>query len=131
MKIQVKAKIFKAVKDSKKEMLQFHITGDEKHNHDFRPFTGEVTEIFVEGCTHKLTTEFKKTVGDVNKLVIEFEIRGDATMKQTGEYYALVGREVDLTIASAQMSLEEFRKPAKREGKEDEDQQEAEFEDLD
>lgn len=126
MKVQIKAKIFKAVKDSKKEMLQFHITGDDRLNNDINILVGEVTEIFVDGCAHKLTTELKKKIGDGKKSVLEFELRGDTTRKQTSDYYDRVSRDVELTIASAQMSLEEFRKPVKQEEK-DENQTEAEF----
>lgn len=120
MNITVKAHFNKQTKDSKKELVQFYVKGEDERRPELNQMTREVVELTIstlEGV--KLTAEFKKSAKDSKKTVLEFEVKGDSSAAQTFEFYKLAGSDVDLTITESQMDIEDFQEQQKqhREGK--------------
>lgn len=110
MAVTVKANFNKQTKDSKKELVQFYVKGDDEHKPELNALTREVVILKItdlEGV--ELTAEFKKSVKDSKKTVLEFEVKGDSSAAQTFEFYKMAGSDVELTITQSQMSIDEFR----------------------
>ncbi|OBZ13302.1 hypothetical protein [Bacillus sp. FJAT-26390] len=133
MKIQIKAQFNKQTKDSKKELVQFFVTGDDEKRPELNAMTREVVILSIEGLDVELKAAFNKSSKDAKKTIIDFEVKGDSSAAQTFEFYKKAGSSVVLTIAAAQMSMDEFRQGGMDDEEEEErdpDQAEAEFEEL-
>lgn len=109
MKIQIKAHFNKQTKDSKKELVQFHVKGDDEKKPELNAMTRSVVELSIEGIEQKLTTEFSKSTKDAKKTVLEFIVKGDTSAEHSYEFYRMAGSDVVLDIAESQMTIEEFR----------------------
>ncbi|MGG1618290.1 hypothetical protein [Paenibacillus sp. NRS-1781] len=118
MSIQVKANFNKQTKDSKKELVQFHVKGDDEFKPELNTLTREVVELSIEGVEQKITAEFSKSTKDSKKTVLEFIVKGDTSSAQSFEFYKKAGSDVVLNIVASQMTMEEFQKEQKeyREG---------------
>lgn len=109
MSVQVKAHFNKQTKDSKKELVQFYVKGDDEHKPELNGLTREVVILSIEGLDDvELTAEFKKSAKDSKKTVLEFEVKGDSSAQQTFEFYKKAGSDVILNITESQMSIDEF-----------------------
>ncbi|WP_052646800.1 hypothetical protein [Paenibacillus terrae] len=120
MNVTIKAHFNKQTKDSKKELVQFYVKGDDERRPELNQMTREVVELTISSLEGvKLTAEFKKSAKDSKKTVLEFEVKGDSSASQTFEFYKLAGSDVDLTIMESQMDIEDFHEQQKeyREGK--------------
>lgn len=109
MSVQVKAHFNKQTKDSKKELVQFYVKGDDEHKPELNGLTREVVILSIEGLEDvELTAEFKKSAKDSKKTVLEFEVKGDSSTQQTFEFYKKAGSDVILNIKESQMTIDEF-----------------------
>lgn len=110
MQIQIKAHFNKQTKDSKKEQVQFYVTGDDEKRPELNQLTREVVILQIDGLDGvELTAEFKKCSKDSKKTVLEFEVKGDSSAAQTFEFYKMAGSDVLLSITESQMDIDEFR----------------------
>ncbi|MGN7359962.1 hypothetical protein ACTHPF_26655 [Paenibacillus sp. SAF-054] len=110
MQIQIKAHFNKQTKDSKKEQVQFYVTGEDEKRPELNQLTREVVILQIAGLDEvELTAEFKKSAKDSKKTVLEFEVKGDSSAAQTFEFYKMAGTDVELTITESQMDIDEFR----------------------
>jgi len=135
MKIQIKAHFNKQTKDSKKELVQFYVTGEDERRPELNAMTREVVILSIEGLNVELKAAFNKSAKDAKKTIIDFEIKGDSSAAQTFEFYKKAGSDVVLTIAAAQMTMDEFKQGSIDDEYEEEDsdpnQAAVEFEELD
>ncbi|OMC99131.1 hypothetical protein MKX34_26450 [Paenibacillus sp. FSL R5-0636] len=109
MKIQIAAHFNKQTKDSKKELVQFHVKGDDEKKPELNAMTRSVVVLSIDGVEQSLTTEFSKSTKDAKKTVLEFIVKGDTSSENSYEFYRKAGSDVVLEIAESQMSIEEFR----------------------
>ncbi|WP_028609762.1 hypothetical protein [Paenibacillus harenae] len=133
MKITIKANFNKQTKDSKKELVQFIVKGEDEKRPELSSLTREVVLLSIEGLNVELKAAFEKTTKDSTKTTLDFIVKGDSSAAQTFEFYKLAGSDVELTIAAAQMSMEEFKQVSfddEQEEEEDEDQAALELETL-
>jgi len=108
MQLTVKAHFNKQTKDSKKELVQFHVKGEDEKKPEISRLTREVVELEIEGVDQKLTCEFNKSTKDSKKTVLEFIVKGDTSAEQSFNFYKKAGSDVTLNIAESQMSIDEF-----------------------
>ncbi|MDY7993328.1 hypothetical protein UY286_21780 [Paenibacillus polymyxa] len=110
MNVTIKAHFNKQTKDSKKELVQFYVKGDDEHRPELNQLTREVVVLSIKGLEDvELTAEFKKSSKDSKKTILDFEVKGDSSAAQTFEFYKLAGSDVELTITESQMDIDEFR----------------------
>lgn len=109
MSITIKAKFNKQTKDSKKESMQFHVSGDDEHKRELDMMCREVVVLKIDGVENEIVAEFNKKTKDAKKTILEFIVKGDTSAAQTYEFYRMAGSTVDLTITESQMSIEEFQ----------------------
>lgn len=109
MKVTIKARFNKQTKDSKKELVQFYVTGDDEKRPELNSMTRSVVELAIDESDTMLTAEFVKSSKDAKKTILEFIVKGDASAAQSFQFYKSAGSEVMLTIAESQMTIEEFR----------------------
>jgi len=108
MQVTVKANFNKQTKDSKKELIQFYVKGEDEKKPELNQLTREVVELQIEGVEQKLTCEFNKTTKDSKKTVLDFIVKGDTSAEQSFNFYQKAGSDVTLHIVESQMSLEDF-----------------------
>lgn len=108
MQVTVKAHFNKQTKDSKKELVQFYVKGDDEKKQELNQMTREVVELEIEGVDQKLTCEFSKTTKDGKKTTLEFIVKGDTSAEQSFNFYKKAGSDVTLKIVESQMSIDEF-----------------------
>ncbi|SMQ75922.1 hypothetical protein SAMN05444673_2568 [Bacillus sp. OV166] len=108
MQVTVKAHFNKQTKDSKKELIQFYVKGEDEKKPEINQMTREVVELQIEGIEQKLTCEFSKTTKDSKKTALEFIVKGDTSADQSFNFYRKAGSDVTLHVAESQMSIEEF-----------------------
>ena len=108
MQVTVKANFNKQTKDSKKELIQFYVKGEDEKKQELSQMTREVVELQIEGVEEKLTCEFSKTTKDGKKTTLEFIVKGDTSAEQSFNFYKKAGSDVTLHIVESQMSIEEF-----------------------
>ncbi|MGD6832557.1 hypothetical protein ACQCT5_10360 [Sutcliffiella halmapala] len=108
MQVTVKANFNKQTKDSKKELIQFYVKGDDEKKQELSQMTREVVELQIEGVDEKLTCEFSKTSKDGKKTTLEFIVKGDTSAEQSFNFYKKAGSDVTLHIVESQMSIDEF-----------------------
>jgi hypothetical protein len=108
MQVTIKAHFNKQTKDSKKELVQFYVKGEDEKKPELNALTREVVELEIEGVDQKLTCEFSKTTKDSKKTVLEFIVKGDTSADQSFNFYRKAGSDVTLNIVESQMSIDEF-----------------------
>ncbi|MCM3599377.1 hypothetical protein M3175_01435 [Robertmurraya korlensis] len=108
MQVTVKANFNKQTKDSKKELVQFYVKGEDEKKPELNQMTREVVELTIEGIEQKLTCEFNKISKDSKKTVLDFIVKGDTSSDQSFNFYKKAGSDVTLTIVESQMSIDEF-----------------------
>ncbi|WP_339147657.1 MULTISPECIES: hypothetical protein [unclassified Sutcliffiella] len=108
MQVTVKANFNKQTKDSKKELIQFYVKGEDEKKQELSQMTREVVELQIEGVEEKLTCEFSKTSKDGKKTTLEFIVKGDTSAEQSFNFYKKAGSDVTLNIVESQMSIDEF-----------------------
>ncbi|MGD6872996.1 hypothetical protein ACQCU1_12535 [Sutcliffiella horikoshii] len=108
MQVTVKANFNKQTKDSKKELIQFYVKGEDEKKQELSQMTREVVELQIEGVEEKLTCEFSKTTKDGKKTTLEFIVKGDTSAEQSFNFYKKAGTDVTLHIVESQMSIDEF-----------------------
>src|SRR5690554_4084790 len=108
MTIQIKANFNKQSKDSKKELIQFYVKGEDENKPDLNRLCREVVEIQIEGIEQKLTAEFNKASKDSKKTVLDFIVKGGTSSDQSYQFYQRAGSDVNLLITESQMSIDEF-----------------------
>lgn len=108
MQVTVKANFNKQTKDSKKELIQFYVKGEDEKKQELSQMTREVVELQIEGVEEKLTCEFSKTTKDGKKTTLEFIVKGDTSAEQSFNFYKKAGSDVTLNIVESQMSIDEF-----------------------
>lgn len=116
MQVSVKAHFNKQTKDSKKELVQFHVKGEDEKKPELNKLTREVVILEIEGVEQKLRCEFNKSTKDSKKTVLEFIVKGDASAENTFNFYKKAGSDVTLNIVESQMSAEEFDEDEQHEG---------------
>ncbi|MFD1955976.1 hypothetical protein ACFSL6_17810 [Paenibacillus thailandensis] len=118
MQITIKAHFNKQTKDSKKELVQFYVKGEDEMRPELNTLCREVVELQIGGVD-PLTAEFVKKSQDAKKTVLDFIVNGGASNRHSYEFYRLAGTDVELTITESQMSIDEFRERQEeyREGK--------------
>jgi hypothetical protein len=102
--------LFKKIqKDDKKEVLEFHVQGDElPHSQELVQMAGSIIVLDVENSkAGKLNAEFKSIQRDSKKTTLKFNVKGDSEEKMI-QLYTYAGRGVTLLITPSQMSIEEF-----------------------
>lgn len=99
----------KMQKDDKKEVLEFHVVGDElPHSQKLVEMAGNLSVIEIDGCeAGELVAEFAKLQRDSKKTVLQFKVKGDNEAKII-KLYPYAGSNVTLHLQPSQMSLEEF-----------------------
>lgn len=108
MQVTVKTHFNKQTKDSKKELLQFHVKGEDEKKPELRELTREVVILEIDGVDQKLRCEFNKSTKDSKKTVLEFIVKGDSSTEKTFNFYKKAGSDVTLNIVEAQMSTDDF-----------------------
>ena len=108
MQVSVKAHFNKQTKDSKKELIQFHVKGEDEKKPELNKLTREVVILEIEGVDQKLRCEFNKSTKDSKKTVLEFIVKGDASAENTFNFYKKAGSDVTLNIVESQMSTDDF-----------------------
>jgi hypothetical protein len=108
MQVTVKAHFNKQTKDSKKELVQFYVKGEDEKKQELNQMTREVVELQIDGVDQKLTCEFSKTTKDGKKTTLEFIVKGDTSAEQSFNFYKKAGSDITLTIVESQMSIDEF-----------------------
>ncbi|MEK5173212.1 hypothetical protein NST63_08465 [Heyndrickxia sp. FSL W8-0496] len=116
MQVKVKAHFNKQTKDSKKELVQFHVKGEDEKKPELNKLTREVVILEMEGVEQKLRCEFNKSTKDSKKTVLEFIVKGDASAENTFNFYKKAGSDVTLNIIEAQMSADDFPEENTHEG---------------
>lgn len=116
MQVSVKAHFNKQTKDSRKELVQFYVKGDDEKKPELNQLTREVVELQIDGVEQKLTCEFSKTTKDSKKTALEFIVKGDTSSDQSFNFYRKAGSDVTLHIIESQMSIDEFYNEEPHEG---------------
>ena len=108
-KIELTVLFKKIQKDDKKEVLEFHVQGDElNHSDDLVQLAGSIAIPEVKNSeAGKLPVEFKSIQRDSKKTTLKFNVRGDSD-KKVIKLYPFAGRNVTLFLEASQISLEEF-----------------------
>lgn len=108
-KIELTVLFKKIQKDDKKEVLEFHVQGDElDHSDDLVQLAGSIAILEVKSSeAGKLPVEFKSIQRDSKKTVLKFNVRGDSD-KKVIKLYPFAGRNVTLFLEASQISIEEF-----------------------
>jgi hypothetical protein len=110
--------LFKKIqKDDKKEVLEFHVQGDElPHSDELVGMAGSITIINVENCeAGEITAEFTSLQRDSKKTSLKFNVKGDSEGKII-KLYPHAGKGVTLSLHPSQMSIDEFYEGDDHEG---------------
>jgi hypothetical protein len=103
----------KMQKDDKKEVLMFHVQGDElPHANDLLKMPGTITLLSVEESkVGEIGAEFVSIQRDNKKTVLKFNIKRDPEGK-VDKLYPYAGANVSLKLQESQMSIDEFYEEA-------------------
>lgn len=103
--------LFKSMqKDDKKEVLKFEIKGSEDVDGEANLFdiSGSIVVLSIKGCVvGDITAEFISIQRDSKKTAVKFGLKGDSE-ERANQLYKFAGRNVELTVAPSQMSIDEF-----------------------
>lgn len=107
--IQLNVLFKKIQKDDKKEILEFHVQGDElEHSNELVHLAGNMVLVEVEHSeADQLPCEFKSIQRDSKKTTLKFDVKGDSE-DQVIKLYAFAGNNVSLLLEPSQMTIEEF-----------------------
>lgn len=101
----------KMQKDDKKEVLVYEVKGDElSEAQSLVEMAGTIVILQASAGsneTSEIQAEFASLQRDSKKTSLKFNIKGD-NEKASSEYYKLAGMNVNLTMQSSQMSIDEF-----------------------
>lgn len=104
--IQLDVLFKKIQKDDKKEILEFHILGDEiKHKSELISMAGGIA--ILEIADVKISADFKSIQRDNKKATLKFEAKGDSEEKMI-QLYPKAGFNVKLSLEPSQMNIEDF-----------------------
>lgn len=104
--IQLDVLFKKIQKDDKKEILEFHILGDEiKHKSELISMAGGIA--ILEIADVKISADFKSIQRDNKKATLKFEAKGDSEEKMI-QLYPKAGFNVKLALEPSQMNIEDF-----------------------
>ena len=113
-KVELDVLFKKIQKDDKKEVLEFHILGDDvKYKSELIGMAGSI--VIVEINDVKLSAEFKSIQRDSKKVVLKFEAKGDSEEK-TIQLYPKAGFNIKLLLEQSQMSIEDIDDGEEHEG---------------
>lgn len=113
-KVELDVLFKKIQKDDKKEVLEFHILGDDvKYKSELIGMAGSI--VIVEVGDIKLSAEFKSIQRDSKKAVLKFETKGDSEEK-TIQLYPKAGFNIKLSLEQSQMSIEDINDEENHEG---------------
>lgn len=113
-KIELNVLFKKMQKDDKKEVLEFHILGDEiEHKAELIGMAGGIAVIGIEDI--KFSAEFKSIQRDSKKISLKFEVKGD-NEEEIVKLYPQAGYNVTLSLEASQMSIDEFYDDEAHEG---------------
>lgn len=105
-KVELNVLFKKIQKDDKKEVLEFHILGDEiEYKTELMGMAGGIAVLGIGDI--KFSAEFKSIQRDSKKITMKFEVKGDSDEKIV-KLYPKAGYNVDLSLEASQMSLDEF-----------------------
>jgi hypothetical protein len=108
-KVELNVLFKKIQKDDKKEVLEFHVQGDElPHSDELVQMAGSIVVLNVpKSEAGEINVEFKSIQRDSKKTNLKFNIKGDSDDKMN-KLYPYAGRTVSITLEASQMSIEEF-----------------------
>ncbi|SNZ14510.1 hypothetical protein SAMN05421503_2432 [Terribacillus aidingensis] len=108
-KVELNVLFKKIQKDDKKEVVEFHVLGDELPSfQELFQLVGSVVVIEVEGNeAGGINAEFKSLQVDAKKTPLKFNVSGGNEDK-LNKLYSLAGRNVNILIEPSQMSIDEF-----------------------
>lgn len=113
-KVELDVLFKKIQKDDKKEVLEFHILGDDvKYKSELIGMAGSI--VIIEIGDVKLSAEFKSIQRDSKKVVLKFEAKGDSEEK-TIQLYPKAGFNIKLLLEQSQMSIEDIDDEEDHEG---------------
>jgi len=112
MTVKVRAYFNSMGKDSKKELIKFHLKGEAEKADGLQELCREIVSFSVNGLP-ALTGEFKKLGKDSNKTVIDFIVNPGASNEHKKEYYELAGKDVELEISGTGEDPEDFKEELK------------------
>lgn len=113
-KVELDVLFKKIQKDDKKEVLEFHILGDEvKYKSELIGMAGSI--VIIEIGDVKLSAEMKSLQRDSKKVVLKFEAKGDSEEK-TIQLYPKAGFNIKLLLEQSQMSIEDIDDEEDHEG---------------
>jgi hypothetical protein len=102
--------LFKKIqKDDKKEVLEFHVQGDElPHSQELVQMAGSIVVLEVKDSkAESFSVEFKSIQRDSKKTTLKFNVKGDSDEKII-KLYPMAGRNVTVFLQPSQMSADEF-----------------------
>lgn len=107
----------KMQKDDKKEVLEFHVQGNELPNtQELVGLAGSIVILNVEESNAgTFNAEFVSVQKDSKKTTLKFNIKGDSDDKVI-KLYPHAGRSVTLFMEPSQMSVDDFYEEDEREG---------------
>lgn len=108
-KFELKVLFKKMQKDDKKEVLMFHVQGDElPHANELLKMPGTITILsIVESEAGEIGAEFVSIQRDNKKTVLKFNVKRDVDGK-VNKLYPHAGANVTLTLQESQISIDEF-----------------------
>ncbi len=105
-KIKLNVLFKKIQKDDKKEVLEFHVLGDQiPYKTELISMAGELAVL--EIMEIEIPANFKSIQRDSKKVVLQFEVKGDSVEKII-KLYPKAGSNVDLYLEPSQMSFEDL-----------------------
>lgn len=114
-KVELNVLFKKLQRDDKKEVLDFHVKGEElPHSETLVMMAGNMANLTIlKSEAGTIPVEFKSIQRDSKKTVLKFEAKGDSQDKII-KLYPFAGQNVELSLEASQMSIGEFEEP--REG---------------
>jgi len=114
-KIDLNVLFKKIQKDDKKQVLEYHVQGEELPNsQELVQLAGSITVIEIEGSeAGPINAEFKSIQRDSKKTTLKFNVSGGSDDKVI-KLYPFAGSNVTLYIQPSQMSLDEFHEDAEQ-----------------
>ena len=108
-KIKLNTLFKKIQKDDKKEVLEFHVLGDElPHANDLVSMAGGIVMLEVTNSeAGSFHAEFKSIQRDSKKTVLKFNVKGDNEEKVI-KLYPFGGHNVSIELEPSQMSFDDF-----------------------
>lgn len=112
MEIKLSTHFNKMTRDSKKELLQFHVTGAAEENKALHDLCREIVEISVNGL-QPLTAEYAKNNKGAKNTTLEFIINPGKSNDHSSLYFKHARNDVELIIVKSKVTLEQFREGLK------------------